>query len=389
MKSLPDPEIVAAQEAQIINRARHYYLEAGIERILSDAPWVQKQHILSGVENFYKEAMSKIPSFTRYPEARYWVDYVIKRDKKLMELASLSFQDIAVLRSLHDFLTFRGYRDFGLKRKNIDEKCRVAFLPETDMGPMHIKNVDDPITYWEPEPPLPPKGHISRSIWYGKPFVIDGVGSGLHIDDEPEEIFPLPVREMVYHYADDTFSAVNFFKKYSNFWGGANLLIYDRKLNSVAIEKCSRNYFEFFGPDEKAGFTHVSGMVCRNSDSPQAHYQKEKRLFYRKLFNLPDDGPDALFWQACDKLESILKETLRSLGKTPKSSDVIELFTSPYPSGLRKDGLRLHPQQGLVSYTLKTNCYFFEKKLYYRWQRKSAEHNGIWQEEPEICQYEI
>ncbi len=130
----PDPEIVAAEEAERINRDRHYYLEAGIERILTDAPWVSKQDILSGVEEFYREAMAKVPSFIRYPEARYWVEYVIKRDRKLMELADLSFQDIAVLRSTNDYLTFRGYREFGLKRKSADEKCRVAFFARNRYG---------------------------------------------------------------------------------------------------------------------------------------------------------------------------------------------------------------------------------------------------------------
>lgn len=271
----------------------------------------------------------------------------------------------------------------------LDEKCRVAFLPETDMGPMHIKNVDDPITYWHPEPPLERKAPLSKYPFYNKPFVMDGVGSGLHIDEEPEEIFPLPVLQMVYHYASDTVSAVEFLKKYSCFWGGANLLIYDRKYNSVAIEKCSRNFFEVFKPEKNTDFTHISGMVCRSPDSPQAIYQKEKRLFYRKLFDLPDDGPDALFWNVCNNLETILKEALGSLGKNPKSSDVIELFITPYPSGLRKDGLMLHPEQGLVGYTLVTNCYFPEKKLYYRWQRKGVTEGAAWPENPEICHYEL
>ncbi|MCX7705188.1 MAG: hypothetical protein N2115_02880 [bacterium] len=385
---IPDPEIVAAQEAKRINADRPYYLEAGIERIVADAPWVKKEDILAGVEDYYKEAMSKSPSFTKYPESKNWVEFVLKRDKYLMEYASLTLRDMAILRSVNDYLTFRGYREFGLRKSSSDEKCRVAFLPDTDMGPMHIKNVDDPITYWKPAPPLPSKDHISNAPWYGKPFVMDGVGSGLHIDDEPEEIFPLPVYEMVYHYASDTLSALEFLKKYSLFWGGANILIYDRKYNSVAIEKCSRNYFEAFRQDEKVHFTHISGLVCRNPESPQAKYQRKQRLLYRKFFNLPDDGPDALFWDTCNNLETILREKLRNLGKKPAARDIIKLFITPYPEGLRKDGLRLHPNQGLTGYTLITNCFFLSKKLYYRWQRRSYADGGMWQENPEICQYE-
>ncbi|MCM8788176.1 MAG: hypothetical protein NC907_00115, partial [Candidatus Omnitrophica bacterium] len=262
---MPDPLKEAAKEAEKIRENKHYYLQACIERIIADAPQIRKQEIVSGVEKYYREAIAKIPSSSKFPEAGKWVDYVLKRDRYLMELAYLNIQEVAILRSINDYLTFRGYKEFGLRRKNfLDEKCRVAFLPETDMGPMHIKNVDDPITYWKPDAPLPPKVDISKAPWFRKAFMMDGVGSGMHIDDEPEEIFPLPVREMVYHYAYNTASAVEFLKKYSCFWSGANILIYDRKYDSVAIEKCSRNFFEVYQPDGTSGFSHISGMVCRD-----------------------------------------------------------------------------------------------------------------------------
>ncbi|MGB9642551.1 MAG: hypothetical protein ACP5JO_02820 [Candidatus Ratteibacteria bacterium] len=385
---MPDPINDASEEAKRINADRHYYLEMGIERIIADAPHVEKKQLIRQVENFYKEAMSKTPSFVKYPEAKAWVDYVIKRDRKLMDLAHLTIQEIAILRSTNDYLTFRGYKEFGLKRTGCDEKCRVAFIPYTDMGPMHIKNVDDPITWWSPARRLAEKAPISQAFWYHRNFVIDGVGSGLHIDDEPEEIFPLPVLKMVDMYAYDTDSVVEFLRKYSVFWGGCNVLIYDKKYKSVAIEKCSRNFCEVFEPEEPSHFTHISGMVCRDKSSPQAKYQKNKRILYRKLFNLPDDGPDALFWEACDHLERILSHGIKKLGKSPLSGDIITLFITPYPAGLRKDGLKLHPQQGLIDYTLVTNCVFPEKKLYYRWQRSSEKDKGVWPEQPETCQYE-
>lgn len=385
---IPDPIQDAIREAERISKNRHYFLVAPVERVIADSPWIKKNDILTEVENFYKEAISKVPSYTKYPESKKWVDYIINRDRYLIQQIGLSTRDIAVLRSLGDFLTFRGYKKFGLRNIVSEEKCRVAFLPETDKGPMHIKNVDDPIEYWKPEPPLIPVQHISKSPLYGKPFVIDGVGSGLHIDDEVDEIFPLPVREMVYMYADDTLSAIEFLKRYSHFWGGMNVLIYDRKYNSVAIEKCSRSYFELFHLEE-GNFIHISGMVCRNPDSPQAKYQREKRQLYRNLFNLPDDGPDALFWDFCEKLDKILRDGLKAIGKRLRAQEIINLFITAYPYGLRKDGLKIHPQQGLTDYTLITHCFFPEEKLYYRWQRKSAEEKGAWQEKPEVSQFTV
>ncbi len=194
---------------------------------------------------------------------------------------------------------------------------------------------------------------------------------------------------MVNFYASNTPSAVDFLKKYSVFWGGSNIVIYDKNYNAIAIEKCSRNYFEVFPADPQAGFTHISGMVCRDPNSPQGKYQKEKRNLYRALFNLSEDGPDALFWNICYKLELMLRETLKKLSRNPKSRDVIKLFTTGFPEGLRKDGLKPHPNQGTVGYTLLTNCTFPEKRLYYCWQRTSEKDGGIWPENPEICQYEV
>jgi len=386
--AMPDPVKDAMEEAQRINANRYYYLESGIERIIADAPHIKKQELVQVLENYYKEAMASIPSFVKFPEAKTWADYVITRDKKLVEFANLTGQEIAIFRSTNDYLTFRGYKEFGLKMICCDEKCRVVFIPETDQGPMHIKNVDDPITWWSPSRRLDERAPISQAFWYHRNVVIDGVGSGLHIDDEPDEIFPLPVMKMVDMYAYDTDSAVDFLRKYSVFWGGCNVIIYDKKYRSVAIEKCSRNFFEPFQPEEPSHFTHISGMVCRDKGSPQGQYQTEKRHQYRKLFGLADDGPDALFWKACDNLEQILSKGIENLGKHPVSEDVVKLFITPYPSGLRKDGLKLHPQQGLVDYTLVTNCFFPEKKLYYRWQRTSEKDRGNWPGQPEICQYE-
>ncbi|HPP67257.1 MAG TPA: hypothetical protein PKX05_05010, partial [bacterium] len=191
--NIPDPLKDAKEEAERIKTNKFQYLTSPIKRIILDAPWIDEKELLVEVGNYYKESMSRIPSFAKYPEAKPWVEYIIKRDKEVMELANLTEKEMGVLRVMNNYLTFRGYKNFGIKkRKSSSEKCRIAFLPETDMGPMHIKNLDDPIESWQPGPPLPARAPISSAPWYHQNFIIDGVGSGLHIDDEPPEIFPLP-----------------------------------------------------------------------------------------------------------------------------------------------------------------------------------------------------
>lgn len=356
---LPDPLEVAKAEADHINHNHEYHPERALERCLGDAPFVDKDSLLSGLTDFHNERMEKIPSQTEYPEAAPWVDHVCKVDAELQRLLSLTDSQMAMKRSLNHYFRFRGFIN---AKPAADEHCRVAYLPESDHGQLHIKNVDDPITHFKKQDPP------TEQEWKETPVVIDGVGSGLHIDDEPDEIFPLPALAMVGHYADDVPGWVQFLTRYSKFWGGANEVVHDWKGNSVAIEKCSYNFMEVFEPDEY-GRSHCSGMTCRDPESPQGKYQTARRLEYVERFSQPEDGPDMTFWATCTKFEKMLAEGLLELGKDARLDDLVALFTREWPEGLNKAGLKVHPDQGLVGYTLVTHVTMHDEKRMFRWQR--------------------
>ena len=146
---LPDPLKQARREAATIKSNPYQFLRAGFERVMADAPYVNPEELLSGIEAFHKERMGKIPSDHTYPEAKPWVEYVLAVDRHLQELAGMSDREMAIYRGLGQYLAFRGYINTEPK---MPEQCRVAFIPETDRGPIHIKNVDDPIKFWKPAP---------------------------------------------------------------------------------------------------------------------------------------------------------------------------------------------------------------------------------------------
>jgi len=384
---MPDPLERAREMAKEISANRSKVLYSGLNRVLEDAPCViDRRRLLSGLSAYHKEAMSRIPSYVRYPDAKPWVEFVCSYESALRSLAQLNDEEIALVMNLGPYLTFRGWKEAGLVRIADQERCRAAFLPATDAGPVLIKNVDDPITNWIPDAPLKPKRPLKDFWWEQVHWVVDGVGSGLHIDIEPEEIFPLPVLQMLGHYANDTPAIVEFLRAYSRFFGGRNLLVIDRKFRAVAIEKCSRSYFEVFKPGP-TGECHISGMVCRNPDSPQGKHQKAMRDMFRMLYRLPDNGPDSAFWNFCDDLERKLARELNFLGRNPGFEDVVNLFVLPWPEGLRKDGIQIHPDMRVADYTLMTYATVFEKRTYYRWQRSSAENCALWPRAPEICRY--
>ena len=374
--SLPDPKKAARAEADRIAAHREHALEAPLTRTLADAPHVDRDSLLAGLTEFHLERMARTPSYTTYPEARPWVEHIRAVDAELQKLAGLTDEQMAVYRSLGHYVTFRG---FASARPIMTEKCRVAYLPETDRSEMHIKNVDDPATYWKKRPPAKTAQWSPRSglVW-------DGVGSGLHIDDEPDEIFPLPVPTMCHAYCDDVPGAVDFLSRYTPFWGGQNIVLHDAQMRSVAIEKCSYNFIEVFEPTVR-GRSHCSGMACRDPKSPQGKYQREKRQQYLKLFNQPDDGPDMSFWNACDTAEHMLAELMMQ-DRLITADEVFELFVTPFPEGLNKNGFKFHPNQAYIEYTLITHGSLRtdDTVTSFNWQRED-DGSLAWPTEPDVC----
>ena len=375
---MPDARATARRQADSLEATGLEAIEQGVRRYIGDAPWLgDAEELLRGVEAFHEERMAREPSVTAYPESPPWVRYVREVDRELLALLSLTSRQMAVHRSFGEFVMFRGIPRVGAGRT---EKCRVFYHPSTDHGAMHVKNVDDPVPPggWRPDRSRP------DTLPAGGELVWDGVGSGLHLDDEPDEIFPLPFMEMFFHYANDVPSGVGFLKRYSVFHGGGNFVLHDRQKRSVAVEKCSRNFLEIFPPDPQSGFTHVSGMVCRDPESPQGKYQKAKRDRYRTMFGLSDGGPDAVFWATCDRADRMLVDGVRSMGPVPCRDAVFELFTTPWPEGLCKAGALLHPQQAAREYTFLSHGSLLDERVYYRWQR---DEDLVFAPQPEVFRY--
>jgi len=366
---LPDPKAVASQEAERIKAAPDQFVRGPLERVKKDSPFVDWDGALDGVERFHTERMAKAPPRDRFPESPPWVAYVLAVDRELQALTGMSDREMAIHRSLGDYLTFRGY---GQARPVTTEKCRVVFLPQTDRGTLHVKNVDDPITFWAPDPKP-----LKQLPWRGK-VIWDGVGSGLHMDDEPEQTFPLPVPAMCFAHCADVPAMVEFLTRYSQFHGGGNFVLHDGQKSAVAVEKCSHNFIEVFGADASGG-SHVSGMACRDPGSPQGRYQARQRARFLAQFKRPADSQEVAFWGACDRAERMLGELMSRPHVTV--AEVLRLFTTPWPEGLNKTGKKLHPEQAFGEYTLITYAWLMDEGTVYRWQRSKE---GEYPAEPEV-----
>ena len=358
MMQPPPAERAAQQEAETLRRNPHA-LDRKWQRALDDGPPVDEQALLEGLLAFHQQRMACIPPETDYPESPPWVRYVIEVDRQLQQATGMSDRQMAVHRSLRDYLAFRG---FGEASQASAEKCRVAWVPDTDRGPLHIKNVDDPMP-----PNWPPARPVYLTMPHAGALVWDGVGSGLHLDDEPAQIFPLPIRTMCQRGCGTVREARAFLERYSCFWARQNVVLHDQHGDALAIEKASFNHMACHEPDA-TGRVWVSGMVSRDPESALARHVAEKRRAYLSQFNLPDDGPDALFWQTADALEAKLSEFLSRPGPLA-SRDVFDLFLKTWPDGLNKDGRKSHPDQPATQYTLVTHGTLLEEGVTYRYER--------------------
>jgi hypothetical protein len=65
--------------------------------------------------------------------------------------------------------------------------------------------------------------------------------------------------------------------------------------------------------------------------------------------------------------------------------DIVELFLTPYPGGLCKNGRLVHPRQPVGEYTLWTYAHVFGENKYLRWQR-GADLSAA-PAEPEVCEF--
>jgi hypothetical protein len=359
---MPKAEVDALREAALLKANPGDFLTVPVERMLGDNPGVERGALLEGLLAFHRERMEKAPPADRFPESAAWVSYIRARDARVRAETGFSELDMAVLRSLHAYVTFRG---FSRLPPAVTERCRVVYAPETDNGQFHIKNVDDPATHWKgAAKPTGAGMGDAKLIW-------DGVGSGMHMDDEPEQIFPLPIPRLVHHYADTVPAAVEFLTRYSPFWGSQNIVLHDRAKRSVAINKSSYNFIEVYypGPD---GCSHCSGMACQDLRSPQSLYLKKKRAEILGKMGRGADCTENAFWAACDRAEAMLAECLKAMKGRITIDPVIELLTTPWPAGLNKTGALLHPDQPVGEYTLITHLTLLDLPATMMWARDGA-----------------
>ena len=245
----------------------------------------------------------------------------------------------------------------------LPEKCRTAYLPESDVGALAAANKDDPLKHFRPDR-RPPPAKFENRVWY------DGTGSGLHFDEEPAGFFPVDYGTMmdaVARTACDVPDAVEMLEHLSPHWARANVLLIDREKRSARIDKCSFHRFAA-RVNTRPRAEHISGMVCFDPDYKA--YQRSLREAYLESVEGAWDGYEGAAFDANDLKDRVLDEGLRKLEKYPTYDGLLNLLTSHgKPGHLCKHGDPVQPGEPVPrEYTLARMFWLIDQKECHRWQ---------------------
>jgi len=349
------------------------------QRCLARAVGWSEEVVAQKVQAFHRERIDAEPDLNTYPELRGARDDLLATYRGMRDVGVPD--DVIVLSETLNF-----WRDTRLVQETgrayhpptTPEKCRVVYVPETSDGALHAKNVDDPLTYWQPRPPYPP-----GSAWpWTHPLWFDGVGSGLHVDEMPPEIFPVKPIELCKQHCTTVAEAEEFMVRYNYFWSSQNLLVHDAHGNSVAFEK-TRCRVAARGPNEK-GINFITGMGAL--DPGIRAFQKEMRQKYLDQIGETWDGPDGAFWKICQGKWDNMTRYIGELSRSPSAEGLMELMEQRDPSGpMCPTGIKSHPDDVIAGCTLVMDLWFVDRKKLHRRQWRGE--TPAYLDTPEIVEF--
>lgn len=348
-------------------------------RCLARACGRPSQEVIAQVCAYHRERLDAVPSLTTYPELRGYRDRLDARARGYRD-AGVDDVTLALMTTLSFWRETRLLQETGRGYEALPqpEKCRVVYVPHSDVGAIRAKNLDDQIAYYQPEPPVAP-----GTPWpYPHPLVFDGVGSGLHIDEIPPEIFPVEPHGLCQELCTTVDEAVDFMVRYNYFWTGQNVLLHDFHGNSAVFEK-TRCRVAVHLPDAD-GISYTSGMGVR--DPEISAFQQRQRQLWLDQNGWDWNSPDACFFKCVQATWENMQRYMAELRMNPTFDNVKQLLEQrPTTGPLCFTGARTHPDDPLVAYTLRISIWLLDRKQLHR--RQWRDNLPSYLDTPEIVQY--
>lgn len=142
-------------------------------------------------------------------------------------------------------------------------------------------------------------------------------------DEEPREIFPVNVWEIMPKDCKKTPDRVEFLRRYVDFWGPQNGIIVDEEQNAVAFEKSNCRLGVRYSDDGTAAVTACSYLI------PEMKAFKEKcSRRSLELRGWTEDSPDWVYGKGCNaRYERLLKLTAKASKRGATLDDMANIVT--------------------------------------------------------------
>ena len=303
-----------------------------------------------------KERIANPPDAIKYPETRGLADRVVAERKGFLDGCGGGERELA----FHYTWSYFVSRRLNTRHVGIDQRanhCTGIFIRETkEGGPIWVQNLDDlrrPAELEQFDPPLKGPDGVRK-------LFTAGVSSAVLCDEEPREIFPVDVWELMpsecHRNADDI---IEFLSRYNEFWGPGNGIVADLQLNSFVFEKSNCRLGVRRATDGASATT-----ACAYLTPEMRKFKHEAGRKSLEVRGWDESAPDWLYWMGCEaRYERLLNLVDEVNARGATLEDVAAIGTDhgvPFPDRICLAGQLAHPDETTGNWTLVSQAHVME-----------------------------
>lgn len=318
-----------------------------------------------------RERMDSVPSLAKFPETKGWPDIVMAERKGFLEGSGCGAAELAFRFNYMYFMQCRlNTRYIGTPMGT--GNCTAVFIRESkEGGPLYGRNWDvtnQPGVDLQP-PRRGPDG--KRRLW------CKGVSCATMCDEEPRELFPVQVWDVMPEDCRKVRDVVAFLDRYVEFWLCGNGIIVDEDLDCVAYEKDLCRVGWRWSDDGTAAVTACAQVI------PEIKTHRDK--CHRRSLELrgyDESSPDWKYWTGAEaRYHRLLKLVKEAASSGPTIDDMARIVTDhavPYPDRVCIAGETCHPDidPKLAEWTMRSRAAVLHgpnrRTLFYRVEGQKA-----------------
>ena len=325
------------------------------------------------MEKIDRERLERVPSLTKFPETKGLPDIVRAERRGFVDATGAGPREVAYQFSWFFYCS----RRLNAHYVGVDQRpnnCTAVYIRNSkEGGPLRGRNLDD-IRRPGLENFVPPQGTAG-----GRKLRNDGVSSAVLCDDEPTEMYPVQVWDLLPPDCKRVKDIIPFLERYNEFWGPQNTLLVDEYQDVVAVEKSNCRMGVRWSDDGAAAVTACSYLIPE-----MKKFREERHRLSLKRRGWDETSSDWQYWLGCDaRYHRLLKLTAEANARGATLADMANIVTDhavPFPERICLAGERGHPDEPDVNWTLTSQASVLEgpnrRSLFWRVEGNTACYNN-------------